>query len=46
MANPCVPGAPYNLYRDLLNAAGGSSRELEIAAEVRRRLGAASTMTC
>ncbi|KAL8286609.1 hypothetical protein RQP46_004137 [Phenoliferia psychrophenolica] len=33
MANPCIPGAPYNLYRDLLNAAGGSSRELEIAAE-------------
>ncbi|KAL8287012.1 hypothetical protein RQP46_004018 [Phenoliferia psychrophenolica] len=33
MANPCIPGAPYSFYRDLLNAAGGSSRELEIAAE-------------
>ncbi|KAM0756283.1 hypothetical protein T439DRAFT_320987 [Meredithblackwellia eburnea MCA 4105] len=33
MANPAIPGAPYNLYRELLNSAGGSSRELEIAAE-------------
>lgn len=34
MANPAIPGAPYYLFRDLLHGAGGSSRELEIAAEV------------
>ncbi|KAK4053780.1 hypothetical protein OIV83_001436 [Microbotryomycetes sp. JL201] len=33
MANPCVPGMNYHLYRDLLHASGGSSREAEIAAE-------------
>ncbi|KAM0792270.1 hypothetical protein ACM66B_004962 [Microbotryomycetes sp. NB124-2] len=33
LANPHVPGMSYNLYRDLLHASGGSSREAEIAAE-------------
>lgn len=34
MANPTIPGAPYHLIHDLLNSCGGSSRELEDAAEV------------
>lgn len=34
MANPSVPGMDYWMIRDLLHAAGGSSKEMEIAAEV------------
>lgn len=37
MANPCIPAMSPNLYRDLLHASGGSSREAEIAAEVNTR---------
>lgn len=36
MANPSVPGMDYWLLRDVLHAAGGASREMEIAAEVSR----------
>lgn len=39
MANPAIPGLDYWTYRNLLHNAGGSSREMEIAAEVRRRNG-------
>ncbi|KAK4058868.1 hypothetical protein OIO90_000314 [Microbotryomycetes sp. JL221] len=33
LANPCIPGMSYGLFRDLLHASGGSSKEAEIAAE-------------
>jgi hypothetical protein len=36
MANPCVPGIKLSFYRDFLHDAGGTSREMEIAAEVSR----------
>ncbi|GAA5833150.1 hypothetical protein JCM11251_005162 [Rhodosporidiobolus azoricus] len=34
VANPSIPGMPYDLFRDFLKQAGGKSREIEIAAEV------------
>lgn len=45
MANPSIPGTAYHLYRELLNSAGGSSREIEIAAEVRPFLHLLSSLT-
>ncbi|GAA5888110.1 hypothetical protein JCM6882_000283 [Rhodosporidiobolus microsporus] len=34
VANPCIPGMPFDFFRDFLKQAGGKSREMEIAAEV------------
>lgn len=44
MANPSIPGMSYWLMRDLLHAAGGSSKEMEIAAEVSFPLSQASPL--